>query len=124
MSPTCRTDEHVSKIQARLSQYLDKLSAQIFDVEETIGQSIGLLQSPDAQTITNLQALDFVRQSLEDLALMLLLLSQSEKSVLNASDLCKLSEKLKLEATRAILDGDSKNYSDQTSNTPEDLDLF
>lgn len=116
--------EQVSTIQQRLSQYLDRLSAQVFDVEQTIGHALGTAPSPDAQTITNLQALDFVRQSLEDLALMLLLLSQSGKSVLDAGELCQLSEKLKLEATRAILDGSTGDQVDKHASVSDNLDLF
>ena len=54
-----------------LSQHLDALSGKIFTIEEVLGTDL-FSNSSDQTTvpITTLQSLDFVRQSLEDCALL------------------------------------------------------
>ncbi|WP_299508482.1 hypothetical protein [uncultured Roseobacter sp.] len=111
-------------ILKRVSAYLDKLAGQVFDLEETIGHAVREGKASDPQTITKLQTLDFLRQSLEDLALMTLLLGSSEKAKLASGDLQKVGEKLKLQATQTLLDGYQHHSFGEKSDAFGDLDLF
>lgn len=114
----------MNAILERLSAYLDKMAGQIFDLEETIGQAVDGKSSSEPQTITNLQALDFLRQSLEDLALMTLLLGQSETAHQTSSDLQNLCNKLKLKATQSLLMGEQHAHFGEKQDVIGDLDLF
>ncbi|MBW4708224.1 hypothetical protein KX928_10555 [Roseobacter sp. YSTF-M11] len=111
-------------IVGRLSCYLDKLAGQVFDIEETIGQALTHSTESSKNTITDLQALDFLRQSLEDLALMTLLLSDRNGKELNAKCLHGVSDKLKLKTTRSLLEGKEPGFFGAEEDTLGDLDLF
>lgn len=104
--------------------YLDKLAGQVFDLEETIGCTIASEKASDPQTITNLQALDFLRQSLEDLALLTLLLGNSKKKTLGLNELRQVGEKLKLKSTRSLLEGENCHHFGEKTASLGDLDLF
>ena len=118
------SDQPVRDVLKRLSAYLDKLAAQVFDLEDTVGQTVNNRNETNSETITNLQALDFLRQSLEDLALMTLLLATSDKTCLNSNEINDVGKKLKLKTTRSLLAGQDSQYSSRESETRGDLDLF
>jgi hypothetical protein len=106
----------------RLSSHLDVLAAQVYDVEEAVGEtiSLGLLKNNGA--INQLQNLDFLRQSLEDLALLThLLQNENTLTPLGVSETISIQQKLKLNVTQNLL-GDQPT----TSSTREfgDVDLF
>ncbi|WP_298912251.1 hypothetical protein [uncultured Roseobacter sp.] len=116
--------DHISLIVGRLSSYLDKLAGQVFDIEEAIGQTLSNNSVSNKNAITDLQALDFLRQSLEDLALMTLLLSDCGKCSVSASMLGAIGDKLKLRTTRLLLDGHEPNQFGHDQESLGDLDLF
>ena len=118
------SDQPVRDVLKRLSAYLDKLAAQVFDLEDTVGQTVNNRNETNSETITNLQALDFLRQSLEDLALMTLLLATSDKTCLNSKEINDVGKKLKLKTTRSLLEGQGSQYSSREIETRGDLDLF
>ncbi|MCV3272055.1 hypothetical protein [Roseobacter sinensis] len=117
--------EHpISTINIRLSSYLDKLAGQIFDLEEAISHAVDTSSSAEPQTITSLQSLDFLRQSLEDLAIMTLLIGQENKVSLTAPEIEKISQKLKLKVTCAVLEGQQHDDFGTKKDSADDLDLF
>lgn len=118
------SEEPIAVFLTRMSSYLDKLAGQVFDIEETIGQAVERDAVAEPPTITNLQALDFLRQSLEDLALMSTLLGNSAKGAINLAELDHLSRKLRLKATRSLLTGEEQKDFGANRQTIDDLDLF
>ena len=99
------------------------LAGQIFAVEEALGV---YLQNKTDKTegipITKFQSLDFARQSLEDCALLVYLLSDetAAKSRLGNSSV-SICEKLKLDATRELVASDRPRKIEIDSG---DVDLF
>lgn len=124
MAAAHESNEEISTLTLRLSAYLDKLAAQVFNLEETIGKAVENSTSTAPETITNLQTLDFLRQSLEDLAMMTLLIAKSGNTSLGASEIDKVSQRLKLNATKAILTGESHSDFGKKMHEASDLDLF
>lgn len=117
--------ETISAILERLSSYLDKLAAQVFSLEEAVGQVVEVEKKSDSQTIKKLQTLDFLRQSLEDLAMMVLMLaSDTGESSIGATDLAKVEKKLKLKITKAILRGETYHIFEDKLEDIGELDLF
>ncbi|MEE4189792.1 MAG: hypothetical protein V2I76_15285 [Roseobacter sp.] len=101
MSPTgVKTRE----ILQRLSDHLDMLAGQVCSTEEAVGKALqGQVPQLDL-SVTQLQALDFMRQSLEDCALLTLLLAKENKSHFDQSvDADTLAAKLRLEATKSLV---------------------
>ncbi|WP_195822049.1 hypothetical protein [Roseobacter sp. MH60115] len=118
------SEEPVNKIIERLSTYLDRLAGQVFELENTVSRTVGEKTTSDTSTITDLQGLDFLRQSLEDLALMTLLMSRQEASRFSAADLQEVSAKLKLKATQSLLQGENHTHFGEKPDSTGDLDLF
>lgn len=117
-------EEPVSKVIERLSTYLDRLAGQVFELENTVSRTVGEQKASDPSTITNLQSLDFLRQSLEDLALMTHLLSKHGKLRLSVAELQDVSAKLKLKATQSLLQGEESRHFGERLDSTGDLDLF
>ncbi|WP_299827757.1 hypothetical protein [uncultured Roseobacter sp.] len=118
------SEERISEVIQRVSAYLDRLAGQVFEVESTIGRAVEEQKASDSHTIKNLQALDFLRQSLEDLALMTLLLSRQERPHLGPVELQKVRAGLKLKATQSLLHGEDHPHFGDTNEADSDLDLF
>jgi hypothetical protein len=89
-----------------LSTHLDGLARRISEVEEA---SCGILTDPSAlnghDAITKFQALDFVRQALEDCAVLVhhMALEQGADNSQYLGNSQMLRAKLKLEATQSLL---------------------
>lgn len=118
------SEEPVSRVIERLSTYLDRLAGQVFELENTVSRTVRERKASDPSTITNLQGLDFLRQSLEDLALMTHFLSKQEKLRFTAAELQDFSAKLKLKATQSLLHGEENNHFGEGQGSTGDLDLF
>lgn len=89
-----------------LSSHLDCLAQRICQVEETLGGLFTGSEHLDGRiTISKLQALDFVRQALEDCALLVhyLALEQGSDNIQTLRNSQKLLAELKLEATQSLL---------------------
>lgn len=105
----------------RLAMHLDMLAGRVFDVEHALGHTLANAQSTDDVPFTKLQSLDFTRQSLEDCALMLHLLSQEGMLETNPHrSLYAISQRLKLEATKRLL----RNNEQPNSAEAGHFDLF
>ncbi|MGJ8545570.1 MAG: hypothetical protein ACSHWZ_09020 [Sulfitobacter sp.] len=108
----------------RLTAQLDGLVAQVFELERTMGETFADQGQVPHPAIIQLQTLDFLRQSLEDLAL---LTSVSAGAIQTGTgpqlSLATTAEKLRLDTTRAIL-----STQNEVPVTPDqnygDLDLF
>ena len=107
------------EVLRRLSEHLDGLAAEVLQIEQAIGEDLGDGVSRAAATITRLQRLDFLRQSLEDSALLVLLLSRAER-VPEA-----MQGKLRLDTTRALLACDQRRVPPSFPlRSSGDVDLF
>lgn len=98
MSHTISETLGLSKLLAGMSVQMDSLATEVHRIEHAIGDELAMASTPRTQTITRLQRLDFLRQSLEDLALLLHFLSKDHNGVLELN----LSEKLRLDVTKAL----------------------
>lgn len=119
------SQSRIPDILARLSAHLDKLAAQVFDVEEALGDLISTGGTTDKPSVTKLQSLDFVRQSLEDCALLAHqlgaqpILSSEEGAALEV-----LRAKLKLAATQELVSPEKNDPKRHLVSGNGDLDLF
>ena len=110
-----------STVLSRLSAHLDRLSCQIYDVEEALGK---IWAEPGAgagasASVTRLQSLDYVRQSLEDCALLVHYLGKTSH-VNELSNECAgdLRGRLKLNTTQnLVIPFNSPKSSGQNADT-------
>lgn len=115
----------LDQMMHRLSTHLDGLAAEVHRVEHAIGESLGRRSDDDAP-ITQLQSLDYLRQSLEDLSLLTLMLGRrSDLGVLSADEGLQITRKLRLAVTRQILLSlDSPETFGASCRNAGNLDLF
>lgn len=98
------SDLYLSKVLEKLSAHLDYLSGQVFNVEQELGEMVAGGDGLPSRSITKLQSLDFTRQSLEDCALLLHLLSNNKNTKITIGDDAEtIQRNLKLEKTRNLL---------------------
>ena len=110
---------------SRVSDHLDLLAAQVHDLEEAIGSAV--LDNPnDVQVeITRLQGLDYVRQCLEDLALLTTVFeNQIPESGFEFPNIDRVRSKLKLEITKGILFNEIDSAPVSEKRAVGDFDLF
>jgi hypothetical protein len=97
----------LSELLSRLSQHLDTLSGEVHAVEHGLGAELGRDVHRPTRTITQLQSLDYLRQSLEDLALLAHVLgSEQSRAGPRPPDLSAAARRLRLQSTRALLQPD------------------
>lgn len=102
------------------SNQLDRIASQVFHVEEVISELLSARAATDYSTITKLQSLDYIRQSLEDLALLahLLKIQNLEAKI----EVNRLLPRLKLEETARLLE--RKNNKQRPAQSNGEIDLF
>lgn len=108
-------------LAARLSAHLDMIAGQIYDIEKDLGMVLSGKSTSEAISITKTQRLDFARQSLEDCALLMHLISSPQTNELGSvHDVEKIAARLKLETTQGLM------RSDDTKPDPAsgEIDLF
>ncbi|TMM54669.1 hypothetical protein [Sulfitobacter sabulilitoris] len=105
----------ISPVLARVSAHLDDLAGQVQSVETTVGS---LMITPDAQAISQLQTLDYLRQSLEDLARLVGFLGQPDADAAPQRAICA---HLRLTSTKLLL---QLGTEDTDTTTSGDFDLF
>lgn len=110
----------------RMSAHLDDLAARVYHVEHAIGDDLLGAGPQAASNIQRLQTLDLLRQSLEDMALLTLYLSQcSDLSMLQVKQPQILADKLSLDVTKSLLMARLvPSPSSYTSESNGDVDLF
>ena len=126
-SPSFPADQPLQGVLQRLSAHLDHLAAMAHEVEHAIADEIAAGgETKTSGNVERLQNLDFLRQYTEDLALLTLYLSQLERvDVLPGQQAIKLSHRVRLERTRALLFPDATPASAQDASPPMgDVDLF
>ncbi|MFK7745272.1 MAG: hypothetical protein AB8B47_09460 [Roseobacter sp.] len=107
-----------------VSAHLDLLAGQVFEVEDALGDVLKDQTSGDHLSITKFQTLDYARQSLEDCALLLHLLStQSGPSAVTLNDHDDIARRLKLDVTKSLCSKQSISSSPAAPSAGE-MDLF
>ena len=125
MSTRANSDLTLCVLLDRTTDHLALLAAQIHDVEEMIGESISDSNVGMSFEITRLQALDYVRQCLEDLALMTSFLSDNSLDcVIEGENARHILNKLKLEVTQRLLDRDRSNSNTKKKHAIGDVDFL
>ena len=105
----------------RLSDHLDTLAADIHAIEQVIGEELKHRDPNAPGRLLRLQRLDFIRQSLEDTAMLTHLMSRQDGDRLPRD----ISSKLKLDATRQMLDGQRGPAPSLPAGTSSgEVDLF
>lgn len=117
MTNSAERISHARSLQ-RLSTHLDVLADQVCSLEEILCEAFSERKSQPRIDLTKLQSLDFVRQSLEDCAILTLLMSNHTDA--NPITTQQLSRRLKLESTRSII----IKGSEETGQTFGEVQLF
>lgn len=111
----------LKEILKRLSDHFDGLATEVFHIEHALGGEIDRTVPNDPEIITRLQRLDFLRQTLEDVAILMLRLSKAHDGALDP----KLMSKVRLDSTKDLL-ASVRNSPAVIINqdTVGDVDLF
>lgn len=106
----------------RLSNHLDGLADEVHQIEHAVGEELGSADYNGSENIMRLQRLDFLRQSLEDMALLTLGLSHAEQGRVDIA----MTQKLRLDASREVLLHALRTVKPPTlgGKTRGDVDLF
>lgn len=112
----------LSDLLARLSNHMDGLATEVHRIEQTLGDAFGRTTAEGAQTIMRLQRLDFLRQSTEDLALLLHFLSKTHDGTLDRN----LANMVRLDVTKALINDDGSGSVELLphEHVMGDVDLF
>ena len=90
------------QILRRISDHLDQLAEEVHAIEHALGAEVSNL-SRESSTIKRLQRLDFLRQSLEDTALLMHFLATEQPDQAQPD----IARKLRLDTTRALMATDA-----------------
>lgn len=93
----------ISVVLDRLSNHLDMLAGKVLATEEAVGKALQGDKAPLENAVGRLQTLDFLRQSLEDCAMLSLMLATHKNGDNSAVSIEQLEQRLKLEATKNLL---------------------
>lgn len=106
MSPSSAIDQsqRLTGLLQKISSHLDILADQTHVIEHAVGQHLCPSMQQQSAAITQLQSLDYLRQSLEDLAILTQLLSRSDCcGDLPAEAINEILNKLNLQDTKALV---------------------
>ena len=112
----------IDAVLERMSAHLDRLAAQVFYLEETVASHFTDTGDTAAAAIREFQALDLLRQSLEDMSLLSLLVAKSQSRP--PQDIQNLANSLKLDSTKAVLMGSVGSGFVNSQLGAGELDLF
>lgn len=108
-------------LMRRMSDQLDVLASDVHAIEHVIGEELGAGLTKPSAGITRLQRLDFIRQSLEDLALLSHLLSQDCTGAVSLD----IASRLRLDATKHLLNASAQQHVRPLNRAAiGDVDLF
>ena len=93
----------VSDILGRLSDHLDMLAGQVLATEEAVGSALREDHARLENAMGRLQSLDYLRQSLEDCAILTLSLAAQQNGENGLVSIDQLDPKLRLETTKDLL---------------------
>ncbi len=119
-------DLSLTELLARLSRHLDALSGEVHVVEHGIGSHLSGSDLRAPRAITQLQSLDYLRQSLEDLALVAHLAGRlPEVQGHHCSGVDAIAAKLTLQRSKALLQSGQMPVPTDFADTGQgDVDLF
>jgi hypothetical protein len=110
----------MNEVLANLASHLDAIAGQIFEIEEAVGLLLVQRVNMESSTIARLQKLDFVRQSLEDIAILSHLLKREDFFI--QIEIESIVPKLKLEETVRVLRGSNQFVT--ITHDQGDIDFF
>ncbi|WP_299405053.1 hypothetical protein [uncultured Roseobacter sp.] len=116
--------DHAKIILKRIAVYLDGLAGDVADLEDTVSDVVKVKEVQDERAIKNLQSLDFLRQSLEDLARMAAAFGESSKNESSEALIQSAASKLKLKSSRLLLGDTSGAPVKSGKNGLGEIDLF
>lgn len=109
---------------SRLSDHLDGLAADVHRVEQVVSGHATTAR-PTASAIVQLQSLDHLRQSLEDLSLLTLFLARPDSDGRSGlSNPACIRDRLRLGCTRALFDAPLPVTEQPSLAQSGDIDLF
>jgi hypothetical protein len=115
MMPDKPQSGETESVLSNVSLHLDALADRIMVLEETVCKSLAVVGGElNNSRVTELQSLDFLRQSLQDLAVLIHLMDlHAPYDAADQLPLDKVTSKLKLAATKELLHKSShlKNLS-------------
>lgn len=117
----------MEEVMGRMSDHLDSLACKVFEIEDVLGRTLDGKKPAieDGSAITRLQSLDFLRQSLEDLALMICLVSKNTEYLHDHKlPVERICAGLKLDTTRFVVVGKDIPDMEKTSQDTGEFDLF
>lgn len=118
---TQMTTLSVPDLLRRLSSHLDSLAAEVHAVEVTIGDEMGVGSALEAGSIKRLQRLDYLRQSLEDLALLNHFMADQSSGEVAES----VGSRLRLATTKTLLKPEPPQLQPVLTNSADgNVDLF
>lgn len=121
MTNTLEANPSLSDLFVRMSDHLDGLAAEVHAIEHAIGDEMDIVVAQDGETIMRLQRLDFLRQSLEDMALLSNFLSKDHDGILQTN----LAQQMRLDVTkRLICGGEPPSDKIRQEDAIGDVDLF
>ncbi|MFK7835806.1 MAG: hypothetical protein AB8B60_06270 [Sulfitobacter sp.] len=104
-----------------MAKHFDLLADETHQIEHAIAEELAGDRTTIPRNITRLQRLDFLRQSLEDMALLTLILSKHTQGELPND----MAQKLRLEATRTVFrSAITPTAPVQADEAAGDVDLF
>ena len=109
-----------------VSEHLSSLADQTHALEHTVGQQLCHQALQNTSAITQLQSLDYLRQSLQDLAILTLTLSESGCcGHLYPKTTKDILQKLNLHDTKALVCATHASVACDLSDTNQsDIDIF
>lgn len=115
---------YVSNMLSRVADLLNRLAANAGEIEETTGDVVRKLDAMNEELpLVKLQALDYLRQSLQDCSLLLNRVSRDETlKHVRLSDAATISNALCLNDTKLLLAPEV--VSSHTQNTTGEFDAF
>ncbi len=112
-------------LMARLSEHLKGLAAEVQQVEQVVGSTALRAQLSSQDAIVQLQSLDYLRQSLEDLTVLTMLLARSDEAGVSAlQDPVQIRGRMRLGSTKALFDAPLSGHALTTLNKAGNVDLF
>ena len=114
-------DVSLERVLQRVSSHLDGLAGEVHALEYVIGEELGSGTTHPSSGITRLQRLDFLRQALEDLAILTLAMAGQSKGRMHHAT----ASKLRLDTTKQLLCAASDGLKQPVQKPSNgDVDLF
>ena len=119
-----KPERHVPEKSANslIAKHIENLAKEIREIEDNLSEVVGSKGSVPIKNIQHLQRIDFLRQAVEDLAI--IIASVNFETAFNTND---CDTQLKLEASKglvAAIKGGSCDYYEKVSLPSGEADIF